>query len=42
VEYSLKNISTPLGISEYQIIKSIPENLKGDLPTIEDLEKGLE
>lgn len=42
VEYSLKNISTPLGISEYQIIRSIPENFKGDLPTIEDLEKGME
>jgi len=42
VEYSLKNVATPLGISEYQIINSIPENLKGDLPTIDDLEKGME
>jgi predicted nuclease of restriction endonuclease-like (RecB) superfamily len=38
VEYSLKNINTPLGISEYAIMESIPKELKGKLPTIEELE----
>jgi len=38
VEYSLENINSPLGISEYEIMSSIPENLKGNLPSIEELE----
>jgi hypothetical protein len=29
-------------ISEYHLTSLIPENLKGSLPTIEELEKGLE
>jgi hypothetical protein len=37
-EYALKDISKPVGVSEYQLIASIPENLKGSLPTIEELE----
>ena len=42
VEYSLKNINNPLGIAEYQLTEIIPENLKGELPTIEELEKELQ
>jgi hypothetical protein len=38
-EYALKDISKPVGVSEYQLVASIPENLKGCLPTIEELEK---
>jgi predicted nuclease of restriction endonuclease-like (RecB) superfamily len=41
IEYSLENISSPLGVSEYQIMNSIPENLKGNLPSIEELEQEL-
>ena len=41
VEYSLENISSPLGVAEYQIMNGIPENLKGALPSIEDLEQEL-
>ena len=37
-EYALKDISKPVGISEYQLVAAIPENLKGSLPTIEELE----
>ncbi len=37
-EYALKDISKPVGVSEYQLVASIPENLKGSLPTIEELE----
>lgn len=39
VEYALKNISNPLGVGEYRITDAIPENLKGSLPSIEDLEQ---
>lgn len=41
VEYSLKNISKPIGVSEYQLTESIPAKLKGKLPTIKQIEKEL-
>jgi predicted nuclease of restriction endonuclease-like (RecB) superfamily len=40
-EYALKDISKPVGISEYRLIGSIPENLRGSLPTIEQIEAEL-
>jgi predicted nuclease of restriction endonuclease-like (RecB) superfamily len=40
-EYALKDISKPVGISEYRLIESIPEDLQGSLPTIEQLEAEL-
>jgi predicted nuclease of restriction endonuclease-like (RecB) superfamily len=41
VEYALKNVNSPLGVAEYQLTEAIPENLKGELPSIEDLEEEL-
>jgi predicted nuclease of restriction endonuclease-like (RecB) superfamily len=41
VEYALKDISKPIGISEYKLSDAIPENLKSSLPTIKDLEREL-
>lgn len=41
VEYALKNISTPIGVSEYKLTESIPAKLKGKLPSIQQIEKGL-
>jgi predicted nuclease of restriction endonuclease-like (RecB) superfamily len=41
-EYALRNINTPIGISEFQLTKALPEKLKGSLPTIEELEAELE
>ncbi|GGB16962.1 PDDEXK nuclease domain-containing protein [Puia dinghuensis] len=41
VEYALKDILNPLGVAEYRISDSIPENLRGDLPSIEELEREL-
>jgi predicted nuclease of restriction endonuclease-like (RecB) superfamily len=41
-EYALKDISKPMGISEYKIGDSIPEKLKTALPTIEELENELQ
>ncbi len=40
-EYALKDIAKPVGISEYRLIESIPEDLQGDLPTIEQIEAEL-
>ena len=42
VEYSLKNVTAPLGVAEYQLTHAVPAELKGELPTIEELEEELE
>lgn len=41
-EYALRNIATPLAVSDYQLTRAIPEELKTSLPTVEDLEKELD
>ena len=38
VEYALENIAGPLGIAEYAVMRAVPENLRGELPSIEELE----
>jgi len=38
-EYALRDIHKPIGVSEYELTRSLPENLKGSLPTIEEIEK---
>jgi len=40
-EYALRNISVPIGVSEYQLSTALPEDLKGSLPSVEELEAGL-
>jgi hypothetical protein len=40
-EYALRNSTTPIGISEYRLAESLPADLKGSLPTIEELENEL-
>jgi len=41
VEYALRDLSKPIGVSAYQLTQALPESLKGSLPTIEDLEAEL-
>ncbi len=43
-EYALRDINKPIGISQYEakIIESLPDELKGSLPTIEQIEQELE
>lgn len=41
VEYALKGINNPLGISEYQLTEALPKEYKSSLPTIEEIEAGL-
>lgn len=38
VKYALKGIDTPMGISEYQLAEALPQQLKGEIPSIEELE----
>ncbi|MCU0526057.1 MAG: PDDEXK nuclease domain-containing protein [Elainella sp. Prado103] len=41
VEYALRDGKKPIGISTYQLKHALPEPLKGNLPTIEELETQL-
>lgn len=40
-EYSLKGLGNALGVSDYQISHAVPDQLKSDLPQIEEIEKEL-
>jgi predicted nuclease of restriction endonuclease-like (RecB) superfamily len=40
-EYALRDLSKPIGISEYELASALPDNLKGTLPTIEEIESEL-
>jgi len=37
-EYALKDMTKPIGISEYSLTEAIPDDLKGSLPSVEDFE----
>jgi predicted nuclease of restriction endonuclease-like (RecB) superfamily len=41
-EYSLKDMTKPIGISEYQLLQEIPSDLQENLPSIAQLEEELE
>ena len=40
-EYSLKNMTQPIGISEYQLTEVLPKEFESSLPTIEEIEQEL-
>jgi len=42
VEYALRDIHKPMGISEYILTNAIPENFKPQLPSVEEIERELE
>jgi predicted nuclease of restriction endonuclease-like (RecB) superfamily len=37
-EYALRNTSTPMGVSEFRHLDNLPDQLKGTLPSIEEIE----
>ncbi len=41
-EYALRDTSKPIGIAEYKINQLLPEDIKGELPSIEELEQELD
>lgn len=43
-EYALRNMKSPIGVAGYEVklVESLPKELKGSLPTIEEIEKQLE
>jgi len=40
-QYALSGYDQPIGVSDYQLTKAIPENLKSALPTVEEVEEEL-
>lgn len=38
-EYALKDMSKPIGVSEYKITSNLPEELMNQLPSVEDIQK---
>ena len=40
-QYALSGYNQPIGVSDYQLSKAIPENLKSTLPTVEEVENEL-
>lgn len=41
-EYALRDIQKPIGISDYELGQALPKDFRGNLPTIEEIEKELE
>ena len=40
-EYALRGMDKPIGISEYELTRALPDDLKSALPTIEEIESEL-
>ena len=40
-QYALSGYDQPIGVSDYQLSRAIPENLKSTLPTVEEVEEEL-
>lgn len=44
VEYALRGFQKPIGVAEWQtkLVKTLPKELKGNLPTVEEIEKEMD
>jgi hypothetical protein len=42
VEYALQQSVAPLGVARYELVSNLPESLRGQLPTAEQINKLLE
>ncbi|MDI1317902.1 PDDEXK nuclease domain-containing protein [Flavobacterium sp.] len=40
-EYTLRGMTKPIGISEYELTRILPEQFKGSLPSVEEIEEKL-
>ncbi|MBK7780822.1 MAG: DUF1016 family protein [Ardenticatenia bacterium] len=40
-EYALRDLSKPIGVSEYQLVEALPADLQSSLPSIEAIEQAL-
>lgn len=42
VEFALRDMNKPMGVSEYTLVETLPDNLKGAMPTVEEIESDLQ
>lgn len=42
IKYSLAGIDQPMGVADYHLAKALPKEIKGEMPTIEELEAEIE
>ena len=42
VEFALRDMNKPMGVSEYNLVETLPDNLKGAMPTVEEIESDLQ
>lgn len=42
IRFTLKGISTPLGVADYKLAQSLPQKLKSQMPTVKELEEALD
>lgn len=42
VEFALRDMNKPMGVSEYILVEALPDNLKGALPTVQEIEFDLQ
>ena len=42
VEFALRDMNKPMGVSEYTLVEALPDNLKGAMPTVEEIESDLQ
>jgi hypothetical protein len=42
IQYSLQGIESPIGVANYELAQALPKELKGEIPTIEELEAEIE
>lgn len=40
-EYALRDIHKPIGVSDYELTRALPDKLKSSLPTVEEIEQEL-
>ena len=40
-EYTLRDMTKPIGVSNYQLVESLPKEIQTSLPTIEEIEQEL-
>lgn len=40
--FALRDMHKPMGVSEYTFVETLPDNLKGALPTVEEIEQDLQ
>lgn len=41
-EFALRDINKPMGVSEFILTENLPENLKGSMPTVDEIESDIQ